>query len=52
MVRSRRMAARAMALAVRRRAWTLYHRVNRGLRRISLSGCGLKNRAGLMERSK
>jgi hypothetical protein len=46
------MAARATALAVSLREWTLYHRFNRGLRRISLSGCELKNRSGLMERSR
>jgi hypothetical protein len=46
------MAARAIALAASLTAWTLYHRFSSGLRRISLSGCGLKNRAGLMDRSK
>ena len=50
-VRAWWMASRATALAVSLRAWTLYHRFNRGLRRISLSGCGLKNSSGLMDRS-
>src|SRR6478752_9706689 len=52
MVRAWWMAARATALAVSLRAWTLYHRCSRGLRRISLSGCGLKNSLGLMFRSR
>jgi hypothetical protein len=51
-VRASCMAARATALAASLRAWTLYHRFSRGLRRISLSGCGLKKRSGLMYRSK
>jgi hypothetical protein len=51
-VRASWMAARATALAASLRAWTLYHRFSRGLRRISLSGCGLKKRSGLMYRSK
>jgi hypothetical protein len=46
------MAAKATALAVSLSAWTLYHRFNRGWRSGSLSGCGLKNRSGFMDRSR
>jgi hypothetical protein len=46
------IAARATALAVSLTAWTVYHRFKRGLRSVSLSGCGLKNRSGLIERSR